>query len=88
MLVLRLPADQHSIASQYTGSTNIQLTDNTSNTMNTHFLSFKNYPLNRTLIHGACVKGRLPGPDQKPKKRMGSYCNFMIDMLNTLGRHK
>jgi len=24
--------------------------------MNTHFLSFKNNPLNTTLIHGACVK--------------------------------
>ena len=44
--------------------------------MNAHFLSSKNYPLNRTLVHGVCVKARLPDhPDQqkcKPKQEWAS----------------
>ena len=44
--------------------------------MNTYFLSYKNYPLNRKLIHGACVKQDV---EMQAKKRMGNYSNCMLN---------
>jgi len=44
-------------------------------------LLLKNYPLKRTLIHGACVKARLPGSAEMKPKEMGNYDNCMLIAL-------
>jgi len=56
--------------------------------MNTHFLTFKNYPFNRTLIHGAYIaKSQIADQKKCKPKKNGQLQSLHVGQTSSLRRH-